>query len=173
MAKWKWALALRLPAKVFVINENGDYFWLDRKHLEPIRQTRAPAGGSGRSGRGPYPGACVFFSVYVDVSATLCNGYPYPKSVSQRLTDESHSSERTGRSGEDGTGGGAGAGARAAAGPGADPRRRASTSSTSTSASGCIRPSCRSRWGAKARARWKRSGRRSPKSRPETAWPTP
>src|SRR5690348_8593752 len=34
MTKWKWALALRIPAKVFVINENGDYFWLDRKHLK-------------------------------------------------------------------------------------------------------------------------------------------
>ena len=32
MTKWKWALAARLPAKVFVINENGDYFWLDRGH---------------------------------------------------------------------------------------------------------------------------------------------
>ena len=30
MTKWKWALAARVPAKVFVINENGDYFWLDR-----------------------------------------------------------------------------------------------------------------------------------------------
>lgn len=30
MTKWKWSLAARLPAKVFVINENGDYFWLDR-----------------------------------------------------------------------------------------------------------------------------------------------
>ncbi len=29
MTKWKWALAARLPAKVFVVNENGDYFWLD------------------------------------------------------------------------------------------------------------------------------------------------
>lgn len=38
MTKWKWALALRLPAKTFVINENGDYFWLDRKHLKTIRE---------------------------------------------------------------------------------------------------------------------------------------
>lgn len=38
MTKWKWVLALRIPAKVFVINENGDYFWLDRKHLGVIRQ---------------------------------------------------------------------------------------------------------------------------------------
>ena len=37
MTKWKWALALRLPAKVFVLNENGDYFWLDRGHLAAIR----------------------------------------------------------------------------------------------------------------------------------------
>jgi hypothetical protein len=29
MTKWKWALALRLPAKVFIVNENVDFFWLD------------------------------------------------------------------------------------------------------------------------------------------------
>ncbi|HWB86378.1 MAG TPA: hypothetical protein VG675_19710 [Bryobacteraceae bacterium] len=38
MTKWKWALAARLPAKVFIVNENGDYFWLDRAHGRPIRQ---------------------------------------------------------------------------------------------------------------------------------------
>ena len=36
MTKWKWALAARLPAKVFAINENGDYFWLDRGHWRAI-----------------------------------------------------------------------------------------------------------------------------------------
>jgi hypothetical protein len=36
MTKWKWMLAARLPAKVFVINENADYFWLDRTHLASI-----------------------------------------------------------------------------------------------------------------------------------------
>jgi hypothetical protein len=36
--KWKWMLGARVPAKIFVINENGDYFWLDRMHLGPIRQ---------------------------------------------------------------------------------------------------------------------------------------
>lgn len=36
MTKWKWSLALRIPAKIFVINENGDYFWLDRGHLGPL-----------------------------------------------------------------------------------------------------------------------------------------
>jgi hypothetical protein len=37
MTNWKWALAARLPVKVFVINENGDYFWLDRGHARSIR----------------------------------------------------------------------------------------------------------------------------------------
>jgi len=36
MTKWKWSLAARLPVKVFVINENGDYFWLDRAHARAI-----------------------------------------------------------------------------------------------------------------------------------------
>ena len=50
MLKWKWALALRVPAKIFIINENADYFWLDRKHLKIIRQfalSRAGLAGSG------------------------------------------------------------------------------------------------------------------------------
>ena len=38
LARWKWGLALLLPAKVFIINENGDYFWLDWGHLGPLRE---------------------------------------------------------------------------------------------------------------------------------------
>src|SRR5579863_6380045 len=37
MTKWKWVLAARLPAKVFVLNENGDYFWIDYGHWAIIR----------------------------------------------------------------------------------------------------------------------------------------
>jgi hypothetical protein len=37
MTKWKWVLAAKVPAKVFVINENGDRFWLDRFHWKTIR----------------------------------------------------------------------------------------------------------------------------------------
>ena len=50
MAKWKWVIALRLAAKVFIINENGDYFWFDRMHLGAIRQFvlyRSGLAGSG------------------------------------------------------------------------------------------------------------------------------
>ena len=50
MAKWKWVLALRIPAKIFIINENGDYFWFDRLNLGAIRQFvlfRSGLAGSG------------------------------------------------------------------------------------------------------------------------------
>jgi hypothetical protein len=50
MAKWKWVLALKLPAKVFIVNENGDYFWLDRLHLGAIWRFvlfRSGLGGAG------------------------------------------------------------------------------------------------------------------------------
>ncbi|MCU1260162.1 MAG: hypothetical protein JWO80_3047 [Bryobacterales bacterium] len=32
MTKWKWMLAYRVPAAVFMLNENGDYVWVDRNH---------------------------------------------------------------------------------------------------------------------------------------------
>jgi hypothetical protein len=36
--KWKWVLAAAVPAKFLVVNENGDYFWLDRGHWANARQ---------------------------------------------------------------------------------------------------------------------------------------
>ncbi len=36
MTKWKWMLAARLPAKIFVFNENADYFWVDRTNWRMI-----------------------------------------------------------------------------------------------------------------------------------------
>jgi hypothetical protein len=50
MTKWKWALAARLPAKIFVINENADYFWMDRAHFSNMwgfLLLRAGLAGSG------------------------------------------------------------------------------------------------------------------------------
>lgn len=29
MTKWKWMLGARIPAKIFIVNENADFFWLD------------------------------------------------------------------------------------------------------------------------------------------------
>ena len=36
MTKWKWMLAVRLPAKLLIVNENADYFWFDRGRLAII-----------------------------------------------------------------------------------------------------------------------------------------
>ena len=50
MTRWKWMLAARLPGKVFVVNENGDYFWMDHANLAVIRYFilfRAGLTGSG------------------------------------------------------------------------------------------------------------------------------
>lgn len=50
MTKWKWALALRLPAKVFIINESGDYFALDIREWGNIWRfvlSRAGLAGAG------------------------------------------------------------------------------------------------------------------------------
>lgn len=37
LTKWKWVLAARVPAKILVLNENGDYFFADRGNLSIIR----------------------------------------------------------------------------------------------------------------------------------------
>lgn len=36
MSKWKWLIVLRLPVKVFVVNENGDYFWINRAQVRNV-----------------------------------------------------------------------------------------------------------------------------------------
>jgi len=38
MTKWKWWLAAKLKSKCLVVNENGDYFWLDWAHRGLIRR---------------------------------------------------------------------------------------------------------------------------------------
>ncbi|MEQ1885135.1 MAG: hypothetical protein ABL967_08745 [Bryobacteraceae bacterium] len=36
MTKWKWALGAKVPAKLFIINENADFFWFDRGNWNAI-----------------------------------------------------------------------------------------------------------------------------------------
>ena len=36
MSKWKWMLAWQLPAHTFLLNENGDYVWMDREHIPTL-----------------------------------------------------------------------------------------------------------------------------------------
>jgi hypothetical protein len=37
MTKWKWAIAAQLPGKLFIVNENVDYFWVDRGNWKTVR----------------------------------------------------------------------------------------------------------------------------------------
>lgn len=37
LTKWKWVLAARVPAKIFITNENADYFWLDYSSWRTVR----------------------------------------------------------------------------------------------------------------------------------------
>lgn len=37
MTKWKWSIAWLVPSKYFVLNENGDYVWLDYTNFGTLR----------------------------------------------------------------------------------------------------------------------------------------
>jgi hypothetical protein len=37
MTKWKWMLAARVPAKLFILNENADFFWVQWSNWRTIR----------------------------------------------------------------------------------------------------------------------------------------
>jgi hypothetical protein len=51
MTKWKWVLAARLRSKIFVVNENADFFWLDRGHWRnAVRMVQTRTGISGAAG---------------------------------------------------------------------------------------------------------------------------
>ena len=62
MTKWKWWLAAKVPAKIFIINENADYFWLDRAHFRQLRRFVAYRLGTHRVGRGARTGAAGVLS---------------------------------------------------------------------------------------------------------------
>jgi len=58
MTKWKWWLAARMPAKFFILNENGDYFWFDWERRKTIR--RFAAYRAGLSGAAAVPAILRF-----------------------------------------------------------------------------------------------------------------
>ncbi|MBV9504787.1 MAG: hypothetical protein JO323_07250 [Acidobacteriia bacterium] len=61
MTKWKWALALKLPARLFIINENADFFWFDRFHWRVVwRFVLYRSGLSGANGVRVLAGLLLF-----------------------------------------------------------------------------------------------------------------
>lgn len=61
MTRWKWWLAARLPAKIFVINENADIFWLDWGHAGIICHFLADRAGLTGPGAAVSLARLVFF----------------------------------------------------------------------------------------------------------------
>lgn len=59
MTKWKWWLAARVPAKFFILNENGDYFWFDWERRATIAQFAAYR--AGLTGTAAVPALVRFF----------------------------------------------------------------------------------------------------------------
>ncbi len=47
MFHWKMAFLVLLPSKLILVNENGDFFWLDRSNLAPLRQFVGARWGGG------------------------------------------------------------------------------------------------------------------------------
>lgn len=45
LMRWKWALALRLPVKVLIANENADCYWLDIGHWRNAKSMLAERSG--------------------------------------------------------------------------------------------------------------------------------
>jgi hypothetical protein len=61
MTKWKWVLAARVPAKLFILNENGDYFWFDWAHSKTICHFVAFRAGLAGAGAVPAIARLVLF----------------------------------------------------------------------------------------------------------------
>jgi hypothetical protein len=71
MTKWKWALAVQVPAKIFVINENADFFWLDYTqrriiaHFALVRSGLAGAGAARTAAQiAAFPFTLLFLLLY-------------------------------------------------------------------------------------------------------------
>ncbi|MBY0374139.1 MAG: hypothetical protein K2Q23_09110, partial [Bryobacteraceae bacterium] len=61
MTKWKWMLAARIPAKLFIVNENGDWFWVDYSNWRTIWQFASYRAGLSGSGAITTPARLILF----------------------------------------------------------------------------------------------------------------
>lgn len=56
MTAWKWVTAWHAPSKIFLVNENSDYFWLDRGHWRILARFGMIRAGLGRGSALPHLG---------------------------------------------------------------------------------------------------------------------
>lgn len=61
MTRWKWFIAWKVPVKVFIVNENADWFWLDRGNLSTIKTFVSFRAGMSGSGALRQPLRLLFF----------------------------------------------------------------------------------------------------------------
>jgi len=61
MTKWKWMMAVRLPIKVLIVNENVDYFWFDYSNWRIIRHFFLYRAGLTGAGAVPTIGRLLLF----------------------------------------------------------------------------------------------------------------
>jgi hypothetical protein len=95
MTKWKWSLAARLPVKVFIVNENGDYFWLDRGHWRAILHFALFRTGLTGSGAARTLGRLLIFPftlLYLLLYASTVHIRRAWRTARAKVIDESHTS---------------------------------------------------------------------------------
>lgn len=59
MTAWKWLTAWHAPSKVFLVNENADYFWFDRGHLPVLVRFLMMRAGFGGGNALPHLGQAL------------------------------------------------------------------------------------------------------------------
>jgi hypothetical protein len=65
MTKWKWYLVWKLPVKVMLVNESGDWFWLDRTQWKTLKHFLAVRTGLAGSGALTQPLRILAFPLLV------------------------------------------------------------------------------------------------------------
>jgi hypothetical protein len=76
MFTWKMLLLVLLPSKILLVNENGDFFWLDRANLSTLRQFMGAR--LGMNGEGLLRGLCrvvMFPFVFVFLLLAAATSY--------------------------------------------------------------------------------------------------
>lgn len=89
MTKWKWWLAAKIPAKLFVVNENCDFFWADRTQWRLILHFMMFRAGLTGAGAVPAIARMLFFPVTLTY-LLLYAGAVHLRRVSRRKIHESH-----------------------------------------------------------------------------------
>ena len=90
MFTWKMLLLVLLPSKILLVNENGDFFWLDRPNLSTLRQFLGAR--LGMNGEGLLRGLCrvVMFPLiflFLLLSAGISYAMRWSRLLYWKLTD--------------------------------------------------------------------------------------